>query len=680
MLAVIVRMHGVGGSVWEHNERISSEWHSAANPAALKEGHRALPRVAPLVRVTEDGREKVFAAVETVADSRESLIENLDNAATVLTKKDGHRTFNLQEDLILNGQKEPGLYIAQHVRIQEEALQDREGNPLHPQTHWQWMAVRGNNRTKQRHEIFGVTSAEVVTGVSVRNIGGEGEQIIFDANEWLSRLSGLLNEEYAKADAHELELEATSRAFRAKRVAVVEAHLVIGCATPRRLYRIAQTSNRHDHVHPPLEFTPNDRGRALGRSVIGFYAAQGVLDENTAEVLSGTAPVTELPEGADIESISELRDLRSMRLLGELFPQDRRKQLLIRRALSESPPSQLNAAEVNRRARAWSAMTSESYPDPWNPRIGEVFPLGEIRNGIKTSGRPLRELLHAADTDTDAFEELIAYRAAHWLAAFDIIDADRGSLNGQQTDDDDGVKANRVRRTVRNSLNAMRNKPTMAVGVLRELASAMDDGDRKPRKVGISGEPLIEPMTRAWFNREFPKESGTRTRTPAPRQGSTNRTAPPEEEADDNLFTGTSTSGTSTSGTSTSGTSTPGASGPGDPSGASGSGARDPRTAPAALPSGGTTADAGSGAGQDPTGISTDAGGALGFMAQVRRLVADTATLEERTNQLAAAAASGTGPYPLSREEADEASQALLAASISVRRLVPLVDGLAEPL
>ncbi|MGW1773765.1 hypothetical protein [Streptomyces sp. NPDC002104] len=672
MLAVVVRMHGVGGSVWEHNERISSEWHSAANPATLKEGHRALPRVAPLVRITEDGREKAFAAVETVADSRESLIDNLDNAAMVLTKKDGHRTFNLQEDLILNGQKEPGLYIAQHVRIQEDALQDRDGNPLHPQAHWQWMAVRGNNRTKQRHEIFGVTSAEVVTGVSAWKIGGEGERIIFDANEWLPRLSGLLNEELAKAeaDAPELELEATSRAFRAKRVAVVEAHLVIGCPTPRRLYRIAQMSNRHDHVHPPLEFTPNDRGRALGRSVLGFYAAQGVLDEKTAEVLSGTAPVTDLPENAEIESISELRDIRSMRLLGELFPQDRRKQLLIRRALSESPPSQLNAAEVNRRARAWSAMTSESYPLPWNPRIGEVFQLGEIREGLKPSGRPLRELLHAADTDAEAFEELIAYRAAHWLAAFDIIDADRGSLNGQQTDDD-GVKASRVRRTVRNSLNAMRSKPAMAVGVLRELASAMDDGDRKPRKVGVTGEPLIEPMTRAWFNREFPKESGgSRTRTPAPRRGSTTRSAPPEDEADDSLFTDTSAPDTPTTSPS----------GPGHPSAASGSGPAGPGAVPTALPARETTADAGAGDGQEPTGASADAGGALGFMAQVRRLVTDAKALEERTNRLVAAAASGTGSYPLSREEADEASQALLAASIDLRRLMPLVDGLAEPL
>ena len=184
-----------------------------------------------------------------------------------------------------------------------------------------------------------------------------------------------------------------------------------------------------------------------------------------------------------------MRDIRSMQLLRELFPVDQRKRLLIRRALSESPPSQLSAPEVNRRARAWSALTSESYPNPWNPRIAEVFQLADIRDGLDPSRRRLPELLAAAEDDDGAFEELIAFRAAHWLAAFDIIDADRGSLTGQKTDDE-GTQAARVRRTVKNNLMAMRNHRRKAVGVLRELASAMDEGDRRPRKVAESGEPL----------------------------------------------------------------------------------------------------------------------------------------------------------------------------------------------
>lgn len=375
------------------------------------------------------------------------------------------------------------------------------------------MAVRGNNRTERRQRIYGVTSAEVLAGMPVKHIGGDGEQIIFDPNIWLTRLSELLNAEYAMhlKTAGAKEMDEVPRAVRASKVAVVESHLVVGCPTPRRLYRIVQMSNRRDHVHPPLEFTPNDRGRALGRSTLGIYVAEGALDEEMAAVLSGSAPISDLPGIPSDAKVSEMRDIRSMQLLRELFPVDQRKRLLIRRALSESPPSQLSAPEVNRRARAWSALTSESYPNPWNPRIAEVFQLADIRDGLDPSRRRLPELLAAAEDDDGAFEELIAFRAAHWLAAFDIIDADRGSLTGQKTDDE-GTQAARVRRTVKNNLMAMRNHRRKAVGVLRELASAMDEGDRRPRKVAESGEPLVEPMNRAWFNREFPKESGARTR------------------------------------------------------------------------------------------------------------------------------------------------------------------------
>jgi hypothetical protein len=139
-----------------------------------------------------------------------------------------------------------------------------------------------------------------------------------------------------------------------------------------------------------------------------------------------------------------------------------------------------------------------------------MFQVGDVREGLRISGRPLRTLLAVADTDDEAFEELVSYRAAHWLAAFGIIDADRGSLTGQKADEDDGTEATRVRRTVRNTLNALRNNRQQAVAVLRELAQAMDQGDRPPRRVNRSGQADVVAMKAAWFNREFPKETGKR--------------------------------------------------------------------------------------------------------------------------------------------------------------------------
>ncbi|MEU9149518.1 hypothetical protein AB0D59_02980 [Streptomyces sp. NPDC048417] len=152
------------------------------------------------------------------------------------------------------------------------------------------------------------------------------------------------------------------------------------------------------------------------------------MDEKTAEVLSRLAPVRELANTSQDMTVSELRDLRSMRLMQELFPVDPRKRHLLRRALSENPPSPLKSGEINQRARTWSAPTSESYPAPWNPRVSEVFST-RAREGIVLSGRRLPDLLATADTDDATFDELVSYRAAHWLAAFAIFEADRGSLN-----------------------------------------------------------------------------------------------------------------------------------------------------------------------------------------------------------------------------------------------------------
>ncbi|CAM5301285.1 Phage portal protein OS=Streptomyces alboniger OX=132473 GN=CP975_11190 PE=4 SV=1 [Streptomyces alboniger] len=248
-----------------------------------------------------------------------------------------------------------------------------------------------------------------------------------------------------------------------------------------------------------------------------MYVAQQVMDETTAEVLAGLAPIRELPEASSDMAISELRDLRSMRLLQEFFPVDPRKRHLLRRALSENPPSQLSAEEIKQRARTWSALTSESYPVPWNPRLGQVFST-RARDGISLSGRRLPELLAAADTDDVAFDELVSYRAAHWLASFGIIEPDRGSLDGQEAIGDTGERVRRSRRTVMNCLQALRHEKSRqaAVGLLKSLAAAMDEGDRRPWRVSSAGKELVgREMTPLWFDDAFPKDMGTRPRRTA---------------------------------------------------------------------------------------------------------------------------------------------------------------------
>ncbi|MFE5794878.1 hypothetical protein ACFQ8C_20200 [Streptomyces sp. NPDC056503] len=507
MLLLTVTMNGVGGIVWERNERISSEWRSVSDPSATA-NRPSLPRITSWTRLTEDGTERTFTALESTVADRNALIHGIDQASNALRNHDGMRPYDLLEDLALNGQVEPCMYVAQHVNLAEEPPQQPDGSPRYPSSYWGWMAVRGNNRTKYRQELFGVTSSEVLTGVPFKTIGQDGTDVSVSPSYWLSRLGDLLNAEFAEA---EKEGRSDSRAHRARAIAAVEAQLVVGSSAPERLFRIVQGSNRRDHVHPPLEFGPNDRGRALGRGVIGAYTAARILDDRTADVLAGHAPVTDLPDVPADASVAELRDIRSMLLLTNLFPtqEEPGKRRAIRAALGEPAPSQLNGKDINRRVRAWSALTSESYPAPWNPRVAEVVQTAPGRKGIVLLDRRLPELLASADSDREAFEELLVYRAPHWLAAVDIIDADRGSITGQKMDDE-GREAQRVRRTIANVVEAMRKRPVMAVGLLRELFDAMNESDRPPRPVDETGTPTGGRATRAWFNRTFTKESGTR--------------------------------------------------------------------------------------------------------------------------------------------------------------------------
>ncbi|AEM82836.1 hypothetical protein [Streptomyces violaceusniger] len=517
LVVAVVRMHGVGGVQWGHNERISSIWRSVADPTVGRETERTLASVRPWMGVDDDGRTKCFAALESDVANRRTLIMNAEDAADELKKRDRLRPYDLEEDLVLNGQQEPGMYVPQQVRIEENPERDSDGNPVYPSAYWGWMAVRGNNRTQKRQSIFRLTSGEVLAGVPAEKLEREGDEVICDPRDWLPEFSAVLNREFAETGGGKPDPTSGSRAQRAAAIAVVDAHLVIGTPTPQRLYRIVQMNNRRDHVHPPLEFDALDRSRALGRSVLGMYVAQQVMDEKTAEVLSGLAPVRELSDASADMTVSELRDLRSMRLMQELFPVDPRKRHLLRRALSENPPSQLKSGEINQRARTWSALTSESYPTPWNPRVGEVFST-RAREGIVLSGRRLPDLLATADTDDDSFDELVSYRAAHWLAFFGIIEADRGSLDGQEAIGDAGERIRRSRRTVMNCLQALRYEKSrmMAVGVLKSLAAAMDDGDRRPWRVSSSGKEMVgREMTPLWFDSEFPKDTGTRPRKTA---------------------------------------------------------------------------------------------------------------------------------------------------------------------
>jgi hypothetical protein len=529
-LAVSVKLAGYAGATWWHNERISTAFRSPVDPSDGPKPN--LPAVRPWTAVTTDGQERTYSALRSEFRTLNDLLTTIERSGNELAGRDGHRPYDLREDLVLNGQMEPCMYIAQQLVLDEASI-DTSGDQR-PSSYWAWPAVRGNNRTKARQELLGLSSAEIVTGVPMAKLGMDSVDVSTNPAYWLPKYSSKLNDEYKTAretDNHD------APAYRARNVAVVSAHLVIGSPTPERLYRIVQSSNRRDHVHPPLEFKPNDRSRSLGRSILGAYSANGVLSEDVADVLAGTQPISRLASGPGDAPVSVQRDWRSMRLLREFFPaEDDLRRQLIRAALSEPAPSTLARPHVNRRLRAWSALTSESYPEPWNPRVADALPVALAKEGVVLSGRSLQDLLTTADADAEAFEELLLYRAPHWLAAFDLIDADRGSVGAQRGDSDtdqtvDSEESLRIRRGVNNAIAAMRANQVRAVGLLRELAAAMDESDRQPMQIGESGELLDKPASRSWFNKTFPKVAGATRASSSPPQPNA-AAAPPETDTE----------------------------------------------------------------------------------------------------------------------------------------------------
>ncbi|WP_432144899.1 hypothetical protein [Streptomyces sp. bgisy084] len=494
LLVATVQLHGAAGCVWPYNERLTGVWPSAADPAPATGRALVPPPVRPWTQRSPDSGEEDGCALSSTVHDTSELIELLRQTAGAVADQDTARSHSLIEDMAANGQMEPCLYIPHAVEVEGTTDSADRG----PGGYWAWMAADGNSRTRCRQELIGLTSEEVLTGVPFAKLRRPGADLATNPGFWLTSLSASLNAEYAEAVRAN---DADARAFRAHKVAVVEAHLVIGTRAPRRLLGIVRDHIRREHLFQPLPHKPADLSLTVGRSVLDAYAAQGLLDEVTADVLAGLRPAGELPEAPRSASAATLRDLRSMRLLAELFPTDPDRRALLRRTLGEPPPSRLSVQDVRRRTRLWSALSTQSYPRPWNPRGAEVLPVSSGRTGISPSGRPLDELLAAAGTDASALEELLLYRAPHWLAFFGIVNLGLGSP---------------VRRTMPNRIAALRANPVMAAGLMRELAAAMNDGDRTPSRVDEAGEATGERATAIWFDQAFPPASGRRGSEPEP--------------------------------------------------------------------------------------------------------------------------------------------------------------------
>ncbi|QFY11522.1 hypothetical protein GBF35_37510 [Nonomuraea phyllanthi] len=481
-LELSLRLFGCVGSTWERNERNDTRWASPADPASA-----TAKWMLPPIEVWRGRDGKPTAALSATMTSADRVVEVIGRSADLLAEGDGRRGYDLTADLLLNGQEDPCMMVAQVYRTPE-------GN------FWAWPTVKGNNRTKSRHQILNTDQAALLMAPDVTAA----------LRLWTAERNGEL--EHADSDEHPARL--------ALQVAVVEARLVVGCTKPELLYQTVQAGNRRDHIHANLGFTANNQDRAIGRRVLEEYRAAGILDDTVFGVLAGDLPITRLPECPPDAGVCEQRDLRCMLLLAQFFPVagDNRRRPLIRKAMAEPDRERLNSQHTTERLRAYSALCSVSWPEAWNPRVDDkTVPVANARLGVALGGKSAVQLLTVADKDDDAFDELLRYRAPQWLAAFKLADADRGSMaaQGNRGADNEPGASIRARRGIPDVLAAMNARRVQAVGLMREMAAAMEEG-RAPRRVDPFGhaDAAGKVADQAWFDNAFPKGTGVRLPKP----------------------------------------------------------------------------------------------------------------------------------------------------------------------
>ncbi|WP_432146379.1 hypothetical protein [Streptomyces sp. bgisy084] len=480
-LELSVRLFGCAGSTWERNERDNSSWNSPADPAS-----GTAEWMLPPAEVWHDSNGRPAAALSVTMPSVDHVGEVIRRASKLLSTGDGRRRYDLTNDLKVNGQKVPCVMVAQVYRTPEGDF-------------WAWPTVKGNNRTKSRHRILKTDQAALLTAPDVTAA----------LQQWAAERTAELK--HADSDEHPARL--------ALQVAVMDAKLIVGCTKPEVLLQVAQAGNRHDHVHANLDFTPNDQARAIGRHVLAKYREAGLIDNTMFGVLTGDLPITRLRECTPEVGVCEQRDLRCMLLLTEFFPArgDRRRSL-IRKAMAEPEGEALNSQHTVERLRAYSALCSASWPEAWNPRVDDAT-VGVIsaRDGVALSGMNAVQLLAIADKNDAAFDELIRYRAPQWLTAFKLADADRGSMGAQanRSADDEPGRSTRTRRGIPAALTAMNARRIQAVGLLREMAAAMEE-DRRPLRVDAFGNVDTSggAADQVWFDYAFPRVRGRLPRAP----------------------------------------------------------------------------------------------------------------------------------------------------------------------
>ncbi|SEE57565.1 hypothetical protein [Streptomyces sp. TLI_105] len=483
-----VTTHGFAGTPTEYNERVRSAFHSPAQFDASPD------RVLPRLTTGSDPSGTALPFVTTAEPVEPTILNNLlgimDGA---LTEADHKRGYDLAEDMTVFGQTNRTM----HVPFVRTITENHQGVPV-IRTVVDLVAIKGSNRSRARLKLHGLTARNIAFGVPTSKLDlpdpkpGQPAppEYIADPVIWAPAFADTLRNAFADPK-HRLH----DTAQAAAEVATVQMQIIVGTDNPAEFHNTVFDPNRADHRRPQLDYPLAEKSTSDMRAVLREAKTSGRITEPVRAWLAGE----DSEPGTLSGSVTDARDRRDRALLGIAFPKELEHDREVARVLGE-PERYYDSREENvtLRLRMLSAAIAEGYRNRWNPRLldGTLYSSFIAKRGT-LAGRPdWRTALDQAETDKTQLSDFLVTRGLHWLAEHGMVEADRGSADGQRGPG---------RRSGVSARNALLLKPVQAIALMREIARANDVGT-SPRQIDETGAPVDGTVAdRTWFSVTFPK-------------------------------------------------------------------------------------------------------------------------------------------------------------------------------
>ncbi|WP_261958359.1 hypothetical protein [Streptomyces nigrescens] len=351
------------------------------------------PRVVPVK--SPDGGQR--AVLEVGFESEKALTEHLTFIEGRLTAAEKARNYDLKADLAVSGQDERATYHVVRYRV---------GDQMWDTT----AATAGSNRTRHRHDLFGLQPAAGLLGLPQQVLGGPEGQRWRNPADWRDRFTAQLNK-YSGVDPEDIEIpeddpEKAKEVLEERRwaklaadalqVAVTDAAFVIGYVpkegTPPDFDAALASTNLRTHLRGPLDFSGTNQAMASGRKLVDRAYADTAITELEHAVLTGATPAAFLDDDPR-EAVVKL-----VRLVDRVvFPSDIPSLRRTTKVLVEPSPSLLRAKHAQTRGEIRSTLLTAAVGGVDLPAAAMDTPhQSTVRKGIDTTGLPAAELIAAA--------------------------------------------------------------------------------------------------------------------------------------------------------------------------------------------------------------------------------------------------------------------------------------------